>query len=95
MKNAIIALDGLTKHYHVGERAGGLLAAAGSIFRRRMRTVRAVEAVSFAIAPGEVVGFPGTERRRQDDHPQDAGRSPAPYHRDRPCAGLCAVAARP
>ena len=59
MKNAIIALDGLTKHYEVGERAGGLLAAAGSIFRRRMRTVRAVEAVSFAIAPGEVVGFLG------------------------------------
>ena len=59
MKNAIIALDGLTKHYQVGERAGGLRAAAGSIFRRRMRTVRAVEAVSFAIVPGEVVGFLG------------------------------------
>ena len=59
MNDAIIALEGLTKHYQVGERAGGLLAAAGSIFRRRMRTVRAVEAVSFAIAPGEVVGFLG------------------------------------
>ena len=59
MENAIIALDGLTKHYQVGERAGGLLAAAGSIFRRRMRTVRAVEGVSFAISPGEVVGFLG------------------------------------
>ena len=59
MENAIIALEGLTKHYQVGERAGGLLAAAGSIFRRRMRTVRAVEGVSFAIAPGEVVGFLG------------------------------------
>ena len=59
MKNAIVALDGLTKHYQVGERAGGLRAAATSVFRRRMRTVRAVEAVSFAIAPGEVVGFLG------------------------------------
>ena len=59
MNDSIIALDGLTKHYEVGERAGGLLAAAGSVFRRRMRTVRAVEAVSFAIAPGEVVGFLG------------------------------------
>ncbi len=59
MNDSIIALEGLTKHYEVGERAGGLLAAAGSVFRRRMRTVRAVEAVSFAIAPGEVVGFLG------------------------------------
>ncbi|MAG34872.1 MAG: ABC transporter [Dehalococcoidia bacterium] len=59
MKNDIIALDGLTKHYQVGERAGGLLAAAGSIFRRQMRTVRAVEDVSFVITPGEVVGFLG------------------------------------
>ncbi len=59
MKNSIIALEGLTKHYEVGERAGGLRAAATSVFRRRMRTVRAVEAVSFAIAPGEVVGFLG------------------------------------
>ncbi len=59
MKNAIVVLEGLTKHYEVGERAGGLRAAAGNIFRRRMRTVRAVEAVSFAIDPGEVVGFLG------------------------------------
>ena len=59
MDDAIIALEGLTKHYQVGERAGGLRAAATSVFRRRMRTVRAVEGVSFAIAPGEVVGFLG------------------------------------
>ena len=59
MNDSIIALEGLTKHYEVGERAGGLLAAAGSVFRRRMRTVRAVEAVTFAIDPGEVVGFLG------------------------------------
>ena len=59
MNDSIIALEGLTKHYEVGERAGGLRAAARSVFRRRMRTVRAVEEVSFAIAPGEVVGFLG------------------------------------
>ena len=59
MNDSIIALDGLTKHYQVGERAGGLRAAATSVFRRRMQTVRAVESVSFAIAPGEVVGFLG------------------------------------
>ena len=86
---------GLTKHYQVGERAGGLLAAAGNIFRRRMRTVRAVEAVSFAIDPGEVVGFLG---------PNGAGKTTTlkmlagllhPTAGTAPRAGLCAVAARP
>ena len=64
MKNAIIALDGLTKHYRVGERAGGCARLPGVVFRRRMRPVRAVEGVSLRLLPRVRVGLPGTERRR-------------------------------
>jgi ABC-2 type transport system ATP-binding protein len=43
----------------VPEREAGLRAAAKSLFRRETRDVRAVNAVSFEIGPGEVVGFLG------------------------------------
>lgn len=50
---------GLTKVFRVPEREEGLRAAVRSLFRRKMREVRAVESIDFAIAPGEVVGFLG------------------------------------
>jgi ABC-2 type transport system ATP-binding protein len=49
----------LTRHYVVHDRAPGLRAAARSLVRRTPTTVAAVSGVSFAISPGEVVGFLG------------------------------------
>lgn len=56
---AAIAATDLTKTFVVPEREAGLRAALASLFRRRVREVKAVDRVSFAIAPGEVVGFLG------------------------------------
>jgi ABC-2 type transport system ATP-binding protein len=55
----MIETEGLTKHYRVHERDAGLLAGVRSLFRRRYRTVAAVEDLRFAIGPGERVGFLG------------------------------------
>jgi len=55
---AIVA-EGLTKHYRVKVREPGLGGAVRAVFRPRYRDVRAVEAVSFRIEAGEVVGFLG------------------------------------
>jgi ABC-2 type transport system ATP-binding protein len=49
----------LRKTYQVPEREAGLGAAVRSLVRRHYRDVKAVDAISFDIAPGEVVGFLG------------------------------------
>ena len=49
----------LTKTYVVPEREAGLGAAVHSVFRRRTRAVEAVAQISFALQPGEFVGFVG------------------------------------
>ena len=49
----------LTKTYLVPERGAGLGAAVHSVFRRKTRAVEAVAQVSFALQPGEFVGFVG------------------------------------
>ena len=56
-----LAVDvrGLTKTYRVHERGAGLGASLRAVFRRRYKTVHAVSDISFAIAPGERVGFLG------------------------------------
>src|SRR4030095_10590234 len=54
-----IQVEHLVKEYRAPERAGGLWAALGSVFHRRYRVARAVDDLSFQIAPGERVGFLG------------------------------------
>jgi ABC-2 type transport system ATP-binding protein len=56
---SVVVAEDLTMTYRVPVRAGGLAAALASVVRRRYRDVHAVRQVSFAIAPGEVVGFIG------------------------------------
>lgn len=55
----MITVERLSKHYQIHEKEPGLLGSLRAFVRRRNRTVRAVEEVSFKIAPGEVVGFLG------------------------------------
>ena len=54
-----VEVNELTKIFRVPEREAGLRAATASLFRRKTRDVRAVDAISFGIEPGEVVGFLG------------------------------------
>src|SRR5258706_13682537 len=55
----MIEVESLSKHYRVHERPPGLVGSLKAVFRRRYRTIRAVDAVSFHIASGEIVGFLG------------------------------------
>jgi ABC-2 type transport system ATP-binding protein len=54
-----VRVDRLLKVFDVPERDPGLIAAAKGLVRRKTREVRAVDEISFAIDPGEVVGFLG------------------------------------
>ena len=54
-----IAVHELSKSYFVPVRESGLKAAITSLFNRQTREVKAVENVSFTIAPGELVGLLG------------------------------------
>ena len=54
-----ITVSDLCKTYFVPEREAGLRSSLMSLVRRKTRAVRAVDAVTFNIAPGEMVGFLG------------------------------------
>jgi ABC-2 type transport system ATP-binding protein len=56
---AMIHVRSLSKHYRVHEREPGLAGSLRSFVRRDYRMVRAVDAICFDIAPGEIVGFLG------------------------------------
>ena len=55
----IIEAHGLTKTYKVFQKKDGLLGALRGLYRREYKEVRAVDDVSFAIEPGEMVAFLG------------------------------------
>jgi len=59
VSDATVHVAQLSKSFDVPEREAGLRASAKSLIRRRTRKVKAVDEISFDIAPGEVVGFLG------------------------------------
>ena len=54
-----ISIQNLQKVYTIHEREAGLGAAMRSLFHRKAKEVRAVDDISFSVAPGEIVGFLG------------------------------------
>ena len=59
MPEPIILVENLSKTYRVSQRPPGLAAALRSFVHRTYRDVPAVQGVSFAVTPGEIVGFIG------------------------------------
>src|SRR4051794_35288688 len=55
----VVHVGALTKVFKVPEREAGLRAATKALVRRRTRDVQAVDAISFDIPAGEIVGFLG------------------------------------
>ncbi len=55
----IIQVAQLSKSYFVPEREAGLTAAVKSLFKRKVKEVKAVDGISFDVGAGEVVGFLG------------------------------------
>ena len=56
---AMIEVDGLSKTYRVAAKQPGMAGTLRHFVRRSSRDVVAVRDLSFAIAPGEMVGFLG------------------------------------
>ncbi len=59
MSEAVVHVAELRKSFDVPEREAGLRAATKSLVRRTTKEVRAVDGITFDVAPGEIVGFLG------------------------------------
>lgn len=57
--DVLIRVENLTKTYVFHQQNSGVVAALKSVFRREMQTRLAVNAISFEIHAGEIVGFLG------------------------------------
>ena len=57
--SAIIEAEGLSKTFHVADKQPGMAGTLRHLLRRQLRPVEAVRDLSFAIQPGEMVGFLG------------------------------------
>jgi ABC-2 type transport system ATP-binding protein len=55
----VVHVRDLRKTFEVPERDAGLREATKGLVRRRKREVKAVDGISFDVAPGEIVGFLG------------------------------------
>jgi ABC-2 type transport system ATP-binding protein len=66
MKVAIIKVENLYKEFHQRKGREGLRGAVKDLFKREYRLVQAVNDITFAIEPGEIVGYIG---------PNGAGKS--------------------
>ncbi|MDP5338276.1 MAG: ABC transporter, partial [Nodularia sp. (in: cyanobacteria)] len=56
---SIITVENLSKFYPIAVKEPGIKGTLTHFFRRTYRPIKAVQDVSFEIAPGEVVGFLG------------------------------------
>lgn len=56
---AIINIKGLTKSYRVHQKDPGIYGSIRSLFKRRYKTITAVDNISLSIQTGELVGFIG------------------------------------
>ena len=61
-----IVVENLSKTFMIAERDPGVWGAVRGLFHRRYRAVRALDGISFALEPGELVGYIG---------PNGAGKS--------------------
>ncbi len=63
---SVIVVDNLVKTFRVAHRRAGVVGAVAGLARRRYRTVKALDGVSFSLGEGELVGYIG---------PNGAGKS--------------------
>ena len=59
MSEPVVHVTELRKTFEVPEREAGLREATKGLVRRKTREVKAVDGITFDIAPGEIVGFLG------------------------------------
>lgn len=59
MKQSIISVKNLSKHFTIYKKEPGLKGSFKSLFKRKYETVKAVENISFTIQEGEIIGFIG------------------------------------